>query len=38
MNWVVAGRKIRESSEVGFARTVVAKIGAAAAVWVLTLA
>jgi hypothetical protein len=36
MNWVVAGRKIREISATGVARAVVAKTGANATVWVLT--
>jgi hypothetical protein len=36
MNWAVAGRKIRETSETELARTAVAKAGADATVWVLT--
>jgi hypothetical protein len=36
MNWVVAGRKIRATSETGLARAAVAKTGADATVWVLS--
>jgi hypothetical protein len=36
INWVVAGRKIRETSETGLARAAVAKTGADAIVWVLS--
>jgi len=36
MNWVMAGRKIRESSAAGIARAAVANTGVAATVWVLT--
>jgi hypothetical protein len=35
MNWVMAGQKIRETSETGLARAVVTKTGADATVWVL---
>lgn len=35
MNWVVAGRKIRETSETELASAAVAKTGADATVWVL---
>jgi hypothetical protein len=35
INWVVAGRKIRETSETEFARAAVTKTGADVTVWVL---
>jgi hypothetical protein len=36
MNWVVAGRNIRETSEIELARAVVTKTGTDATVWVLS--
>jgi hypothetical protein len=36
MNWVVAGRKIRETAAPELARAAIAKTGADATVWVLT--
>jgi hypothetical protein len=38
MNWVVAGRKVREISATEFARAGVAKTGTDPAVWVLSAA